>query len=267
MRRARSRLMESGRTSRSSHRPSVSAERPSATSAGVDVAGTRPARRASRTERAHHVVVGLVALGADAPVGRPESALAPEREPDRELVALADAAPEVEIDHRRQAGGRRAVGPRRGLAAGVAVFVGEVAQGLGEQALLALEMQVDDSLAQARLAGDGRDGGVRQPPIGDAADRRLDQLLAPFLGRRSAPARAAARGGRLGTRLSTLLKSNTYVQPRPPVRPMVPIPCRNAMNECLFSRHGRRGPVLWESVPPPQGQEPVRRPLPCHAAS
>src|SRR6185295_14073668 len=34
IRRARSRLMDSGRTSRSSHRPSVSAERPSATTAG-----------------------------------------------------------------------------------------------------------------------------------------------------------------------------------------------------------------------------------------
>jgi hypothetical protein len=50
-------------------------------------------------------------------------------------------------------------------------------------------MQVDDALAEARLLRDGRDGRVSEAVMGDAADRGLDELLAPFFRRRRAPAR------------------------------------------------------------------------------
>ena len=215
MRRASSRLMDSGRTSRSSHRPSVSAERPSATSAGFDIRIVALLAEL-RAHDAHHVVVGLVPRGADAPVGGAELALAPEREPDGELVARADVAVEIEIDHRlqprRPARSPAAVGR---LAAGIAVFVGEVAQRLGEQALLALEMQVDDALAQARLLRDRGNGGLRQAAVGDAADGGLDELLAALFGRRRAAPRAGA--ARL-LRCSDLTPANsmTYETPRGP---------------------------------------------------
>jgi hypothetical protein len=55
-------------------------------------------------------------------------------------------------------------------------------------------MQIDDALAEVRLAGDGRDGRVGEAVLGDAADRGLDELLAAlFRGRRAS---ARQRGQR-----------------------------------------------------------------------
>ena len=54
-------------------------------------------------------------------------------------------------------------------------------QGFDQQAVLALKMQVDDTLAQPRFAGNGRHGGIRQAIARHRANGRLDQLMLPLL--------------------------------------------------------------------------------------
>ena len=199
-----------------------------------------------RADEAHHVVVRPVPLRADPPIGRPEPPLAPEREPDRELVR--------EQMVRRKSSSTMASSPATGdvsagsrrLLAGTAVLVGEVSQGLGQEPFLAPEMQVDDALAKARFLGDRRDRGIGEAAVGDAADRGLDQLLAAlFRGRRPAlrdhrelafRAHKNPFGIKLLCRNGTRMEATSY-----------PVPGPSPMNEHIFTQNGRRGPVLGEN--------------------
>ena len=65
-----------------------------------------------------------------------------------------------------------------------AVLLGQVVQGFHQQALLALEMQVDDALAQTRFTGDRRHGRIRQAVFRHGADRCPDQLQPALFFRR-----------------------------------------------------------------------------------
>src|SRR4029078_10889786 len=74
---------------------------------------------------------------------------------------------------------------------GLLVLGGEVPQGLLEQLVLAAEVQVDDALAETRLARDVGHRRFREALLGHRAQGGLDELLlADFLGRRAPPARS-----------------------------------------------------------------------------
>ena len=61
------------------------------------------------------------------------------------------------------------------------VVLDEKAQRFAEEIILAVEMQVDDSLGQAGFAGDIGERKAAKALVRDAFDRRIDQLLAPAL--------------------------------------------------------------------------------------
>ena len=142
-----------------------------------------------RAHHPHHVVIGPVALRADAPVGRPELR-SPQNANQTASLSRAQML-------RRKSSSTMASSPSTGETsaaaaaslAGAAVLVREVAQGLRQQPFLAAEMQVDDALAEARFLGHGGDRRVGEAAVGDAADRGLDELLAALFGRRRAALR------------------------------------------------------------------------------
>src|SRR5688572_3188660 len=205
-------------------------------------------------DHAHHVVIGPVALRADAPVRRPEAALAPESEPDGELVARTDGAAEVELDHGEQPLDRGNLPDRGGFLAGGPVFVRQIAQGLRQEPVLAAEMQVHDALAEARFLGHRGDRRVREAAVGDAADGGLNQLLATLLGGRR-PAPRDDRELTFRTHKKACLFSNLCEIRARTEATSYKVPPPKPMNEHIFTQNGRGGPV-WGKMRAPDRPAP-----------
>ena len=85
-------------------------------------------------------------------IDRPRLALAPEGEPDRQLVPVTDGRSEIDGHQCGQFFGRAHSGVCKRFFPGFAILVRNIAQGFDQQAFLALKMQIDDALAQTRFA-------------------------------------------------------------------------------------------------------------------
>src|SRR5688572_214930 len=205
-------------------------------------------------DHAHHVVIGPVALRADPPVRRPEAALAPKREPDGKLVARANRAAEVELDHGEQPLDRGNLPDRGGFLACGPVFVRQVAQRLRQEPFLAAEMQVHDALAEARFLGHRGDRRVRESAVGDAADGGLYQLLAALLGGRR-PAPREDRELTFRTHKKACLFSNLCEIRARTEATSYKVPLPKPMNEHIFTQNGRGGPV-WGKMRDPDRHAP-----------
>ena len=107
---------------------------------------------------------------------------------------LAHRALEVELDERGQPVCGARAGFRERALPRLLVLGREVSQRLLEQLVLAAEVQVDDALAQMRLACDVGHRRFREALLRHGVESRLDELLPAHLLRGRPPARTG--GGR-----------------------------------------------------------------------
>jgi hypothetical protein len=145
--------------------------------------GILAGKREFAAQGPQRVAVFPITIRAEFAIGGSGLGFAPERKPHGELVALAHGPVEIHFHHGPQLIGGGGARLLQALLPGALVFIGQVAQRFHEQALLALKVQVDDALAQARFPGHRGGGGVGQATLGDAANGGLDQLQPPRLGR------------------------------------------------------------------------------------
>ena len=148
--RARSLLMERGLVSKSSQQSGCHRGETGCNSFGINMFVTALVDQ-SLAHLHHFFAVRHVAHGADFSVGRPGFALAPESKPDSKLVSVTNRAFEIDRHQGSQLVRRRTTCTGQRLFPGDTIFIGDISERLHQQAVFALEMQVDDALAQACL--------------------------------------------------------------------------------------------------------------------
>jgi len=93
-------------------------------------------------------------------VGRAGLALSPESKPHSQFVTVTDRHFEIHFHQRHQPFNRGRSCSITGFLPACVVFICDVAEGFDQQAFFALEMQIDDALAQASFPGNRGHGGV-----------------------------------------------------------------------------------------------------------